>query len=226
VDVDYAQTSEVSDLRDYSSADLGTELKYSVSERGELIFGIFVSDFESENEFSLNESQSFGGRLEYTYEFSEQFSAYAGVGYETIDTDRTSDGVTESDTDNAALYVAGVTREGEVSRTRLDVRQSVDPGGRGALQKRSQVRLRYTRQLSPRLFANLAARVQQTEETGEFGVDRDYQRYRAGLEWQFTQSWSIEGAYTYTAQDFSNQPTDADSNSFTISVIYEPPRRR
>ena len=52
--VDYAQTSEVSDLRDYNSADLTTELNYSISERGELTVGVFVSDFESEDGPSRN----------------------------------------------------------------------------------------------------------------------------------------------------------------------------
>lgn len=227
VDVTYDQTDQT--FTDFTDASLGTELTFRVSDRSTWSIRAFGSEYEAEAGTARSKSQSVGAGLEFRHEFSPTMDGRVSVGYEDIDSDLTSGGVTVSDSNGVTVFSAGITRQGDISRVVVDASQTVDPGGTGFLQERTQLRFRYTRQLSPKVYVNFNARIQTTEEVSPdliSPIDRDYQRYGVGLEWRLSQIWSLRGDYAFTAQQFDETNGYAESNKASISFVYDPARRR
>jgi hypothetical protein len=227
IDVTYDETERA--FTDYTYASLGTELSFRISDRSTWSIRIIGSDYEAEEGNVRSESQTIGASLEFRHQFSSTMEGQVSVGYEDVDSDVMSGGATVSDSNGVTVFSAGITKRGDISRVVVDASQRVDPGGSGFLQERTQLRFRYTRQLSPKMYGNFDARVQTTEEVSPDPFvqrDRDYQRYGAGLEWRLSRQWSVRGDYRFTAQEFDGTPGSASSNEAAISFVYEPARRR
>ena len=226
VDVSYDQNQL--NLTDYTNATLGTGISYKTSNRSTWSLIVFGDDYEAISGANRSQSQTIGAGLELRHEFSPTMDGKIAVGYQEVDSDVTSGGVTVSESNGGTVYSAGITKKGDVSRVVLDASRTVDPGGTGFLQDRTQFRLRYTRQLSPKMFGDFNARIQNTKEISPapiVSIERNYQRYGAGLEWRISRIWSVRGDYRYTEQDFDQTVGSASSNEFGISLIYDPARR-
>lgn len=226
IDVDYDENQF--NLIDYTSAYLGTELEFRVSERSAWSLGAFGTNYDADANVALNESQTVGADIGFRRQFSQTLEGWIRVGYQNIESDVTIVGVVVPESDNVTLFSAGLTQQNEISRVVLEASQDVDPNGSGFLQKRSQLRFRYERQLSPKMFGRIQARVQNSEELSELTnrLERDFQRYRIGLEWRLSRKWSIQADYEYTYQDYNDEVGDASSNAVAIGVVYNPARIR
>lgn len=230
IDVSYVQSDQTGrTFADYTDASLGAELAYRVSDLSTWTIRVFGGDYEAEAGADRSESQSLGADLEFSHEFSSTMEGRVGVGYQDIDSEVTSGGVTVSDSNGVTVFTAGITKRGDISRVVLDVRQTVDPGGTGFLQERTQLRLKYRRQLSPTLYGNFNARIQTTDEVAPdviLPTGRDQQRYGIGLEWRYSRGLSFRGDYVFTSQEFDDTAGSASSNEVSISLVYEPKRAR
>lgn len=212
---------------DFDALDFDAELLFRVGNNTSLGFAALWSDYESDN--GRNESNTLGGELLLSHNFSETMNARLAVGVSDIESDFTDPGFpTESFSDTATTYAATLTRSGQISRLVLDVRQQVNAGGGGNLQKREQARLRFTRSLSERVSAGVDVRFQNTQGVFLDGrqTDRDFFRVRPNLEWQLSPTWSVVASYSYRKQDFEQQTGSASSNGISLGFQYEPRRRR
>ena len=226
VDVSYDQ-NQLS-LTDYTNATLGTGISYKTSIRSTWSLIVFGDDYDAISGTDRSQSQTIGAGLELRHEFSPTMDGKVAVGYQEVDSDVTSGGVTVSESGGGTVYSAGITKRGAISRVVLDASRTVDPGGTGFLQDRTQFRLRYTRQLSPKMSGDFNARIQNTKEISPepiVSIERNYQRYGVGLQWRISRIWSVRGDYRYTEQDFDQTVGSASSNEFGISLIYDPARR-
>lgn len=222
LDVSYDGTS---DLQDFSSAALRTELTLQSSQRSVWALGAFGGEFESEDETNFNESQTTGIDIGYRYRVGERTELRASAGYQNVKTDSTRNGVVRDFEDDLTVFELTWIRSGETSRLVANVSQSVDAGGFGSLQKRTQFRVRYTTALSQRVNARIEGRLQTIEPSGvQNPIDRDFSRIRVALERRLSRAWSIEGSYTFTSQEFSDQNTDSKSNAVALAVVFEPRR--
>ena len=90
--------------------------------------------------------------------------------------------------------------------------------------KRDQLRLRITRDFSPRLSGILGARalVDHATQTTPLFTTRQYAIGTVGFKWRWLRAWTLSGEYDYSRQKFANDPLAAMSNAATLSVIYEP----
>lgn len=115
----------------------------------------------------------------------------------------------------------------QVTKLFIDATASVEPNSSGRLIEREQFRLRLMRQFGPRSSGFLGARASRdralSEDLGTFR-DRDYATGTLGFEWRMSREFSLIGQYDIRWQEFEDDPSDATSNAFLLSIAYE--RRR
>lgn len=225
IDVDYGRNTNGN--LDYDSFEVSTELEYGLSEMTTAGFNVFASQYEANNIFQ--ESDSIGAGVSLRRNISQTIQAGITVGFVKVDSeDLDQNDQRISSSDNSALFGASLTRRGEISRLVADIRQSVDPGSSGEVQKRAQFRLRYSRSLTPTISGEIETRLQQVEQVSGLSgqLDRDFYRVQFGLNWRLSRVWSLSGRYSFTNQDFSDRPGDATANAISVGIVYEPKRRR
>lgn len=223
IDVRY-DTQAFGEAIDYRDSQINAGIVRALSPDSNLEFGVFASQYEPDD--VDRETDSTGARVRYNKEVSDLSTFYVDVGAsESNVPSRVTPGaeVTES----AFLWNVGYSRQLERTRWRFSVGQNVTPSGSGFLVERDMYRVGMTHQLRPRWSMSLSGVVLNSDSLADEGIvtsnDRDYMRGRASLAYDLTQKWSMEGSYTFTHQDFADEPGDAQEHAFRLSLIYRPP---
>ncbi|MEJ1964059.1 MAG: hypothetical protein WDO56_21960 [Gammaproteobacteria bacterium] len=121
----------------------------------------------------------------------------------------------------------GVAWTFQVTRIVIDALRSTSPSSQGAVVDRDELRFRLERDFSPRWTAGIALRGIRTDGVGSSTDEvreRKYYTGRASFEWRMTRQVSLEGGYEYKWQEYQGDPTSAQSNGATLSVVYQPRR--
>ena len=192
---------------------------WSFSPRTRLRTGAYATEYETDNGFNL--TQSTGVSLGVEHQWSETFTATASVDVEQADVERADLAEKESSTDTG--FTIGIQRRDLVSELRLDAGRTFNPTGSGVRSEVDQVRMQYDRNLTERLRFLGAARAFRSRAQGGAvnSSDRDYIRTDVGLGWNMTQTWSVEGRYSYIWEEFENETGDRSDNMLMLSVRYK-----
>jgi hypothetical protein len=119
---------------------------------------------------------------------------------------------------------AGVTWTYQLSQYTADFIRDLSPSAGGAVVEHDEVRGRILKALTPRLYAQLAARyvrVRGASSTILGIVGSDYTAASGTLQYQITRSYRLSAEYDYTWQRFQREPSSR-SNGITLSVIWQP----
>ncbi len=223
LDVQY-DLEEPGEATDYNNSRVEAGIAHALSPHSEISAAVFAARYDPKQ--SARETDSAGARVRYQQGISDISTFYIDVGVQESETEAISDpGFDISKT--SFLWNLGLDRQLEVTRWRFEVGRQVTPSGSGTLVERDMVRVLMDRQLRPRWALGLSAVALTTDSVAEEGTvaanDRDYLQGRASLAWQWTQSWTVEGLYSLTHQDFADIPGDAQEHEVRLSFIYRPP---
>lgn len=218
-DVDYDQEI-LGDTTSYSNTSASIGYQFRTSPTSTLTLRGTASRFEPD--VGDDDSDSYGARVEWASRRSEVTRWYVRAGAEQVDIPVTgSPGATNSETGYEGGV--GVDWKFQVTRLFIDATLSVDPNATGRVIERDQLRLRLTRQFSPRLSGFFGARATRdtalSDEAATFR-DRDYATGSVGLEWRMTREFSLVGQYDVTWQEYEASPADATANSIQLSIVY------
>lgn len=224
---DYHVTSydlQFSELRDNDYGYAEVNFRRELSPKTSLTVRAFGGTYESDDGNFSSDTAGIGAQVD--HDISERNTFFVLAGAVQIDSDFVVSGIPGSESENAFVGGVGLTRDYEISRLVLDLRHTVDPAGGSFLTERTQLRVRFSRQLSQLVTGRMSLRVQTTNSvpSSDFVLDRDQGRLRLGLEWQLNRNWSLVTDYAYTVQEFEGQ-NDASSNSVGLGFRYAPPRR-
>jgi len=127
--------------------------------------------------------------------------------------------------------VAAAGVEMPIGRNQLfaDLVRSVGPSSAGIVVARDQVRVRWTRDITPRLALLLGLRGSHDEDIRELSAyrPRSYATGDVGMRWHWQEEFSLRASYEYTWQKFDDALTDpATSSGISITVLYQPLQRR
>jgi hypothetical protein len=131
--------------------------------------------------------------------------------------------------ETAWLAGAGLSLERGRNQLFADLTRSVGPSSAGIVITRDQLRVRWTRDLTPRLSFLTGLRGTHDEDVTRDSSyqPRSYATGEIGLLWRWQEDWSLRAAYDYTWQDFDDAVLEAsDSSGALISVLYQPTQRR
>jgi hypothetical protein len=205
---------------DYNDARLDTFHAYDLSPNSRFLTTVYVSQFDVVD--SDNDSTSYGLRGRYERDFNEVHGFHIDVGVQRNELD--NPGPTGDDATTGAVFDAGYRRSWERTEFRIGGGRSVQPSGTGFLREVDRIRLNLRHRFQPRWFGELGAVFQTTQglDTQGDSDQRDYYRVLGRVGYEISRSWTVEGSYAFTRQDYENVPGEAERNEIFLSVNYQP----
>ena len=168
-------------------------------------------------------SSGVGAELQWDKRTSEDTRAYVRVGGQQVET-------FFGDKENAWLLGAGTSWIFGRNELFLDAARNVGPSSSGFIVTRDQLRLRWTRAITPRLsfLAGLRGTHDEDFENIPFFTfaERSYASGDLGVQWRWQEEFSVRAEYDYTWQEFQDATESSRSSGFMISMIYQPLQRR
>lgn len=212
VDADYERTF-VNAQQDFREYGVWAGLGYLASERSSLSFRALASRYDT-----VRDADAFGGEVEWGRDFTENSRMYVRVGAQQTEPENR---------DSETNVIAGIGGRWSSPRNQLfvDFTRSVNASAAGVVVERHQLRFKVDHDVSPRVAVLLALMAHRDEgiEDGTYPT-REYAAAQTGIEWRWNRALSLSATYNYRWQDYADEPSDASSNGFLISLIYEPKR--
>jgi hypothetical protein len=198
---------------DFSEFGAGAALGFLTSQRSTLYFRALASQYETSEK-----TDAVGGEFEWNTQYSETSRAYIRLGAQETSPE-------DGPSDTNIIAGAGGQWSSQRNALFLDFTRSVGPVSAGTVVERYQLRLRLDHDVSPRFTMRAGARLSRDEETTEGTYPtRKYATGELGFEWRWMRQWSLVGTYNYRWQEYADEPTNRDANSFLFGIVYEPKR--
>jgi hypothetical protein len=195
-------------------------LAHDLSPRTTLTLRARYSQYDPNGSFLT--TNSYGLEGEWGRHVSEVSQAYVRVG--ALRSVFGSQGAVTRPAVTSVTGGAGLNWDFRLTQLFLDATRTLDPNARGYSILRDQLRLRVERKLTAKSVLLLGVRAYQDTATGNSALfpERKYLTGTLGARWRFERSWTIAAAYDYVRQRYQVDPAAAESNSGTLSVIYQP----
>jgi hypothetical protein len=203
---------------DFAVTDLVAGLATRVNETSSLITRLRGARYDIETQEVTN---GYGAELEWNRRTVADTRSYFRAGAQNVEL---QNGKTEM------AWIAGLGVEFLAGRNELfaDLSRNVGPSSAGAVITRNQLRVRWTRAITPRLSLLAGLRGTYDEDVDPVATfsPRRYATGDVGLQWFWQEEFSLRAAYDYTRQEFRDSGNHATSSGAMITVLYEPQQRR
>jgi len=168
-----------------------------------------------------NDTNNYGVQLEWDLRRSQIAQFYARLAAERTEA-QTAVGTVST---NGITGGVGVDLRYQITEITIDALRALTPSAEGAVVEDDEVRFRILHAFEPRLSGFLGARGMRLHGTsGQTALTVQTQNYaavEAGLDYQITQNYRLEGAYDFNWLQFPGTPT-ATSNAVRLAIIYQP----
>jgi hypothetical protein len=216
-DVNYEREISAAQM-DYATADISAGLRARLNERSTLTTRLRGARYDMDEGDVTN---SYGAELQWDTNTADDTRTYLRAGAQNVE-------VTGGDSELAWVAGAGISKL--IGRNELfaDLARNVGPSSAGVIVTRDQLRLRFTRAMTPRLNFLVGLRGTHDEDVDPVStfVPRSYATGDIGLQWRWQEEFSLRVAADYTWQEFEDAASDATSSGATLSFIYQPVQRR
>jgi hypothetical protein len=201
----------------YTSADVTAGLVSRLTELSTLTTRLRGARFDIDTQGATN---SYGAELQWDTRNAAETRKFLRVGAQNVEL---------IDGGNATAWLAGAGVSFVIGRNELfaDAARSVGPSAAGVVVARDQLRLRWTRAMTPRFSILAGLRGTHDDDVNDESTfqARSYATGDVGLQWRWQEEFSLLAAYDYTWQEFDDAAFDATSNGITISFLYQPLQR-
>jgi hypothetical protein len=213
---------------DFSTADVALALLTRLNERDGLTVRLRGVQYDIE---PRDPSEGYGAELQWDRRTATDTRWYLRAGAQQVDLVLVSVGGFElKDQQTAWLAGAGVNFVLGRDEMFIDLTHNVGPSSAGTVVTRDQLRLRWTRALTPRLSLLAGLRGTHDQDLDDSGfstfTERSYATGDVGLQWFWQEEFSLRLAYDYTWQKFRGDADPAKSSGALLSVLYQPLQRR
>ncbi|MEO8062083.1 MAG: hypothetical protein ABI821_04975 [Pseudomonadota bacterium] len=201
----------------YNSADLSAGLVSRLTELSTLTTRLRGARYDIDTQ---GVSNSYGAELQWDTRNAAETRKFLRLGAQSVE-------LIDGGSETAWLAGAGVSFVLGRNELFADLARSVGPSAAGAVVTRDQLRLRWTRAMTPRLSILAGLRGTHDDDVNsesDFQA-RSYATGDVGLQWRWQEEFSLRVAYDYTWQEFADADFDATSNGATISFLYQPLQR-
>jgi hypothetical protein len=201
----------------YTAADVSAGLVSRLTELSSLTTRLRGARYDIETEGVTN---SYGAELQWDTRNAAETRKFLRLGAQNVE-------LIDGGSETAWLAGAGVSFILGRNELFADLARTVGPSAAGAVVARDQLRLRWTRAMTPRL--SVLAGLRGTHDDGvsdesDFQA-RTYATGDVGLQWRWQEEFSLRIAYDYTWQEFEDTDFNATSNGATITFLYQPLQR-
>jgi hypothetical protein len=213
---------------DFNTIDFAAGLVTRLSERNSFTTRLRGARYDIE---IREPSNGYGAELQWDRQTTAETRMYLRAGAQNVEVETADEfGILESESKTA--WVAGAGMNFLVGRNELflDLSRNVGASSAGTIVARDQLRLRWTRAITPRLSLLAGLRGTHDDDLDDSiastFTERSYATGDVGLQWRWQEEFSLRMAYDYTWQKFRNAAEDATSSGAVISVLYQPLQRR
>jgi hypothetical protein len=222
VDVDYS-SGEAAGRTDFLDREIGGEYRRALGDqRGSFGVHVFASGYEAA--INANTTDTRGIDFIYSRAMSELWSWNTSVGLQRSDFAVNTGGRRVRGTDETPTFAVGVTKRGERSTMHSELVRRMSPDSLGFVAPRDEIRVGWTRAMSPRVNGRLGLRGIDAEGVPLIlGSDRQYGRLELALDWALRPTWSFVASYAYASATSEAVIADADpaeSNTVTLGIRY------
>lgn len=207
----------ISDFVDYSDVRIKGALVKALTERTSAYVGVGARKFD--NKVSNSDYDGVSAGIGMRSNISETTRIQAEIGYEDAELKSTGQ------SDSAVVANVSLVRNFQTVRFLMQLRRTVSPSGNGRVSERDSINFNIRKKFSERVSAGLGLRSSTTEDivnTTQSSGERDFLQLRAQLDVAISRSFSVEANYRYTNIDRPQADGAADSNSFTLWLVYRP----
>ncbi len=170
-------------------------------------------------------TNDYGAQVEWDLQQSQIATFYARLGGERSQA-QTPIGTVSN---NGVTGGAGVDLRYQVTEVTIDVVRSLIPTSQGVMMTDQELRFRILHAFYPKFSGFVGARGMRLSGAAIHTVlnqtvsasNEDYATAEAGVDYQISQNYRIEGAYNFAWQRFAGTPT-ATSNAVRLAIIYQP----
>jgi len=205
---------------DFTTADISAGLQARLNERSTLTTRLRGARYDIDTALR-DATNSYGAELQWDTRSAAETRTYLRAGAQNVE-------VTGGDSEIA--WVAGAGVSFLIGRNELftDLSRNVGPSSAGVVVTRDQLRVRWTRAMTPRLSLLAGLRGTHDEDVDPVSTfqPRSYATGDVGLQWHWQEEFSLRVAYDYTWQEFEDAASDATSSGAMISLLYQPQQRR
>jgi hypothetical protein len=216
-DVNYEKQIDGTQM-DYTTADVSAGLRAQINERSSLTTRLRGARYDMN---VSDASNSYGAELQWDTRSAEDTRTYLRAGAQNVDV---------SNGESEVAWVAGAGISKAIGRNELfaDLGRNVGPSSAGVVVTRDQLRLRWTRAMTPRLSFLAGLRGTHDEDVDPVTTfqPRSYATGDIGLQWRWQEEFSLRAGIDYTWQEFKDASEDATSSGASLSFIYQPLQRR
>lgn len=203
---------------DFSVADLVAGLSSRLSETSSFITRLRGARYDIE---SREVTDGYGAEVEWNRRTATDTRSYLRAGAQNVEL---------QNGDSEVAWVAGAGVEFMMGRHELfaDLSRNVGPSSVGTVITRNQLRVRWTRAMTPRLslLAGLRGTYDEDVDPDSTFRPRRYATGDVGLQWFWQEEFSLRAAYDYTWQEFRDSSSSATSSGAMLTVLYQPQQRR
>lgn len=220
VDVDYANDL-LPGRTDFLDRAIGGEYSRALrDQRGTFGVRLFATGYEATA--NANTTDTRGIALFYSREMTELLSWNISGGTQRSDYAYTTAGRRVRGTDDTPTFGLGIDKRGERSSMRTELLRRMSPDALGFVAPRDELRVSWSRMMSPRVEGRLALRAIDAEGLpGVVASERRYGRLELGLDWALRPTWSFITSYSYEkARSDATIGDPAESNAVRIGVRY------
>jgi len=218
-DVDYEEEFVGSQV-DYTTADVAAGLQARINERSTLTTRLRGARYDMDTPLR-DVTSAYGAELQWDTTSAAETRTYFRAGAQNVEI---SDGSSET------AWVAGAGVSFLIGRNELftDLSRNVGPSSAGTVVTRDQLRVRWTRAMTPRLSLLAGLRGTHDEDVDPVTTfrPRSYATGDVGLQWHWQEEFSLRVAADYTWQEFEDAVSDATSSGASLTFIYQPQQRR
>lgn len=203
---------------DYNTYGAGAGLVFRNTERSSWTLRARGGRYETE----LDESTTtIGLQMQWDTRSAADTRTYFRVGAEQLE-------FIDGGTDISWVAGAGVSFQRGRNEMFIDLSRSIGPSNAGLVISRDQLRLRWTRDMTPRLALVFGVRGTYDDSVDPDAIyqARTYATGDLGLQWRWQEEFTLRVGIDYTWQEFDDAIDDATSSGAMASVIWQPIQRR
>jgi hypothetical protein len=203
---------------DYNVIDAYAGLVTRLNERSSLTTRLRGARYDID---TREESNAYGAEVQWDTRTIADTRRYIRIGAQNVE-------VSNGESETAWLAGAGVNWIMGRNELFADLSRNVGPSSAGVIVARDQLRLRWTRAMTPRLslLAGLRGTHDDDIDPASTFQPRKYATGDVGLQWRWQEEFSLRVAYDYTWQEFRDDLDDATSSGAMLSILYQPQQRR
>ena len=208
-------------LSNYTYQIVDAMLTYSLNKKT-VVSSVLTSSLYKGSNRVKTKTRDLGFTVGIKHNFSETFSAGAGVGVRYSDTEYKMARLNRDNNDTGFLLNANLKRSFERTTISGAFSRNVKPSGSGALLITDSLSAEVNYQVDERLSVHLASEIYRNASTDEDDEshDRVFFSIQPKVRWKMARWWRIEGSYRYRRQRYDSSGQSADSNAVFLTAKY------